>query len=248
MNYDKTLLWNHLSQFTPDVPGAALTFTHRLARENGWSLTFAEQVFNEYRKFLFLCAISPQPVTPSDAVDQAWHLHLSYTESYWNDLCRNILGKELHHHPTQGGESEQNKYSGYYNCTLELYRSTFYSDPPVAIWPPEQERFSDIDFVRVNKRTNWVFKKFRISIPPSILFIAGGAIITWAVNTPAVLPAYVVLSLIGYSIFADATGKGRRTTWSSDSGCGGGCSMGDGDSGCSSGCSGCGGGCGGGGD
>lgn len=157
---------------------------------NGWPLTFAEQVFIEYRKFLFLCAISPQPVTPSDAVDQAWHLHLSYTHSYWNDLCRNILGKDLHHNPTQGGASERNKFSDFYNYTLELYRSTFDSDPPVDIWPPETERFSDIDFVRVNKRTNWVLKKFRI--PPSVIFTAGALLIFFVVRNLTVLFVYLL--------------------------------------------------------
>ena len=34
-------------------------------------------------------------IGPSDEVDQAWHLHLVYTRSYWGEFCPNVLGKPL---------------------------------------------------------------------------------------------------------------------------------------------------------
>ena len=82
---------------------AALSFEGRLAAENGWTEAFAVRVAREYRRFLALMALSDEQLTPSDAVDQAWHLHLSYSRDYWERFCPDILGRPLHHGPTAGG-------------------------------------------------------------------------------------------------------------------------------------------------
>lgn len=95
-------LWRRLAGFEVGAADAALTFTRRLARENRWSEAFARRVLEEYRRFVYLSMVAGRPMTPSDAVDQAWHLHLSYTRSYWQGLCRDVLGRPLHHEPTQG--------------------------------------------------------------------------------------------------------------------------------------------------
>jgi len=97
-----TALWQKLESFPLDDPSSGLRFSDRLARENGWSAAHSSGVIAEYRKFLYLCATAGHPVTPSDAVDQAWHLHLCYTQSYWDDLCGDILRFPLHHGPTKG--------------------------------------------------------------------------------------------------------------------------------------------------
>lgn len=76
------------------------SFIERLAREQGWSLKFARNAFEEYRKFLYLAMTSGHPVTPSKVVYEVWHLHLCYTRSYWNDLCEGVLGYTLHHEPS----------------------------------------------------------------------------------------------------------------------------------------------------
>ena len=93
----------------------------------------------EYKKFVFLAATSPRPVTPSDAVDQAWHLHLLYTESYWSELCGAVLGRPLHHGPTRGGDAEQRKFGDWYAATLERYEHAFGAPPPRDIWPLPEE-------------------------------------------------------------------------------------------------------------
>jgi len=159
MTTSEKALWDKLNRFKFDIPGNAFNFSDRLARDNGWSKDLALAVLEEYRKFLFLCAISPTGVTPSDMVDQAWHLHLTYTHSYWTELCTDTLGKNLQHNPTKGGPQEAQKYTDYYGHTLALYQEKFGTPPPADIWPEGQQRFSDIDFVRINKRTNWVVPK-----------------------------------------------------------------------------------------
>jgi hypothetical protein len=98
MNTTNDPLWLKLKDFAFD-PQDALTFTRRLARENNWSPDFSRRVVDEYRRFLFLALRAGHPVTPSDEIDQAWHLHLVYTRSYWEELCRDILGRPLHHGP-----------------------------------------------------------------------------------------------------------------------------------------------------
>jgi hypothetical protein len=75
-------LWNRLEAYELDEPGAALPFTSRLAREQGWTHAEAARAIGEYKRFLFLAAVAGHPVSPSEPVDHVWHLHLLYTRSY----------------------------------------------------------------------------------------------------------------------------------------------------------------------
>lgn len=153
-------LWQRLVAFQFDDPAAALTFTQRLARENGRTVGFANQVVDEYRRFLFLAMTSEHEVTPSDEVDQAWHLHLTYSRSYWQELCEEILGKPLHHGPTRGGKSDGSKFRQLYVQTLESYRQAFGQEPPQEIWPDVEARFTNPGrFVRVDRAKSWVIPK-----------------------------------------------------------------------------------------
>lgn len=158
-------LWQRLQAFEVGEPGAALGFVDRLARENGWTRVFAASVFLEYKKFLYLIATTGRELTPSDAVDQAWHLHLVYTRSYWRDLCDAILGFPLHHQPTRGGAAQQAHYKQTYQTTLDAYQQAF-GTPPAEIWPDVEARFRDAAaFVRVNRAKTWVISKPAVSIP-----------------------------------------------------------------------------------
>ncbi|WP_208644986.1 glycine-rich domain-containing protein [Mucilaginibacter kameinonensis] len=172
---EQAVLWQKILNFQLNDPEAAFKFSERLARENGWNPNYALRVISEYKKFIFLCCISDNGVTPSDAVDQAWHLHLTFTRSYWIDLCRDTLGREIHHNPTKGGDSEAVKYDACYTDTNKLYTEVFQQYPPPDIWPENNARFSDIDFQRVNKRRNWVIRKPRANkIWPVLLIFTFG--------------------------------------------------------------------------
>ncbi len=70
-------LWPRLAAFVFDAPGAALPFTARLARDQGWTREHAARVVDEYRRFVYLCVRAGHPCTPSVDVDEAWHLHLA---------------------------------------------------------------------------------------------------------------------------------------------------------------------------
>jgi hypothetical protein len=124
-----------IQAFSPDEPGAVFPFSARLAKENGWSREHARSVTREYLRFVYLAMTAGHPVTPSLAVDEAWHLHLTYTRSYWDELCARVLGAPLHHEPTRGGADEEAKFADWYARTLATYRTAFGEEPPPAIWP-----------------------------------------------------------------------------------------------------------------
>ncbi len=159
MDAAQSARWQKINHFSLDDPASDYSFSDRLARENGWSLEFTLRAIHEYKRFIFLICIAPHPLTPSDEVDQVWHLHLLYTQSYWIDFCEQTIGRHIHHGPTKGGSSERNKYDDWYNKTLALYAETFGQSAPADLWPPAAKRFGDIDFQRINKAHHWIFKK-----------------------------------------------------------------------------------------
>lgn len=162
MDASQSVLWARIKAFDLDEPGAALSFSQRLARENGWTISFARSVVEEYKRFAFLAMAAGHPATPSEEVDQAWHLHLCYTESYWKHFCREVLGGPLHHGPTKGGAAEHTKHCDWYERTLASYRRLFGAEPPADIWPATAARFRDAaKFVRVNASEHWIIPKPR---------------------------------------------------------------------------------------
>jgi uncharacterized protein (TIGR04222 family) len=156
---DKKALLDRVMAFEIDEPGVDLTFERRLARENGWTLEFAQRVTREYKRFAFLAVAAGHPVTPSDEVDQAWHLHLTYTQSYWQRFCTETLGMPLHHHPTRGGSAEGDKFLAWYKQTLASYAECFDHPAPSDIWPDAEQRFQVAGFVRLDRRRHWVIAK-----------------------------------------------------------------------------------------
>jgi hypothetical protein len=150
--------WELIREFEIDDLDSVFKFTDRLSRENGWKTEYSIRVIYEYKKFIFLLTIAEQALTPSDQIDQAWHLHLLYTDSYWNKFCKNLLGKEIHHNPTQGGKQEGEKYINLYQNTIEFYKTIFQKDPPIDIWPSSDVRFARIEFRRIDVNRNWLIK------------------------------------------------------------------------------------------
>ncbi|MSU90124.1 hypothetical protein GE300_10930 [Rhodobacteraceae bacterium 2CG4] len=133
-------LWNRLRDHAFDDPRAEVPFTRKLRIGEGWSRRLTARVLDEYRRFLYLAAVSDGRVTPSRKVDRAWHLHLSYTRDYWQRLCP-LLGRELHHEPSSG-PAEDARHLAQYRETLALYRQEFDAAPPRSVWPkpPREQR------------------------------------------------------------------------------------------------------------
>lgn len=160
MNARNDNLWDRIETHPVGPQSSVLGFERRLARDNGWSEAYASRVIHEYRRFLFLAARAGHPVTPSDAVDQAWHLHLIYSDDYWNTWCQEVLGFPFHHGPTRGGRTEQSKYTDWYSRTLASYQDWFGTPPPSDIWPAVEDRFAGAAaFRRVNTGEVWIIPK-----------------------------------------------------------------------------------------
>ncbi len=150
-------LWQRLEAHAFDDPAVTFPFSLRLAEENTWSLAFTRRALEEYRRFAFLAVAAGHPVSPSDAVDQVWHLHLLYTRDYWGEFCTNVLRAPLHHGPTRGGVEERDKFADWYGRTLASYRK-FFGEPPADFWPATP---SHPHAVRLDIAANWVVRKPR---------------------------------------------------------------------------------------
>ena len=135
MTHEQQALWQRIRDFEIDAPDASLPFSSRLAQEWGWTPTYTARVVGEYRRFAFLSVAAGHGVTPSKAVDEAWHLHLLYTRNYWDGFCPQALGRPLHHNPSGGTAEDEAKYEGWYDDTLASYRRLFGEEPPGDVWP-----------------------------------------------------------------------------------------------------------------
>lgn len=225
-------LRKQIESFTIGSEHDRLTFIKRLARENAWSVSFAKKAYAEYLRFIYMVSISDEQLTPSDEVDQVWHLHMTYTQSYWVDLCRHVLGVELHHKPTKGGNAEQSRYKQQYSDTLDFYLETFSAQPPSAIWPTVEKRFATADqFVRINKSRYWLlFKpenyllKFSLLLSMPVLLAActetlNGENIWFALKV--MLGVYITYKVLKFIIKYARNGSGSGCGGSGCSGCGG---------------------------
>lgn len=162
MTSKEKTLWDKIRQFQLDAPKATFSFSDRLCRENGWNYAFTIRAIQEYKRFMFLICIAPHALTPSDEVDQVWHLHLTYTRSYWIDFCQQTIGQDIHHEPTQGGTSERSKFNDWYARTKAFYTEKFGQAPPIDLWPSSEKRFGELRFQRVNLHRNWIVPKIFI--------------------------------------------------------------------------------------
>ncbi|MDF1656333.1 MAG: hypothetical protein P1U58_01905 [Verrucomicrobiales bacterium] len=223
-------LWQRLKSFSFDDPEADFSFSDRLSRENGWSPKLTQEVLEEYRRFLYLCVEAGHPVTPSDQVDQAWHLHLCYTRSYWDNLCRDTLGQQVHHGPTQGGRSESEKFTDWYEKTKQSYTEHFGHEPPAGIWPGSRQRFRRARWQRIDRAEMLMLPRKMIRLA-ALGFAVAMLTISCKENEVYIglIIGWVVLLIIVIAISSNFRGGGGR---GGGSGCGG----------CSIGGSGCGGG------
>lgn len=169
-----TDLWQRLAAYEVGPGDATLSFAARLARENRWSEAFTKRVILEYKRFCYLAITAGHEVTPSDAVDQAWHLHLTYSRDYWDVFCKDILRASLHHGPTAGGRVERARYYDQYAATFRSYEAAFGAPPPPDIWPGAQRRFGvDPRGLRVNPKDVMILDR-RVAILGAVGWVALG--------------------------------------------------------------------------
>jgi hypothetical protein len=123
--------WTKILQFDLDSPMSEYGFSTRLANENYWTKEFTRKAIVEYKKFMYLAATSDFMVSPSEIVDQVWHEHLIFTQSY-TDFCR-LLGKTIQHVPSTHNKDEFEKFMQAKERTRKFYASSF-GEMPKEIW------------------------------------------------------------------------------------------------------------------
>lgn len=235
-------LFARIDAYTIGPADADLSFARRLARENDWADRYAADAIGEYKRFIYLICISAGALTPSRDVDEVWHLHLTYSRDYWERFCRESLGRELHHTPTEGGPAEADKFRQLYDDTLRAYEAEFGVRAPLPFWPDAERRFSEAaNPVKVsNERYFVVPRRYRSFLLAACgaLFLAGcnlGGLIRFDFY-PVLFFASLVVTVITF-VNAFAPRKGTKGS-AGGAGCGGG----NGDGGCGGGgCGGCGG-------
>lgn len=129
-----------IGEFLQSDPAAEVSFESKLAADNGWTLGYANRVTSEYRRFLCLTQTAGQAMCPPREVDAAWHLHLTQTRSY-QTMCKEVLGRFLHHDQSREGPTELQEHRDMYTATLAAYKTTFGVTPPSDIWPSVKLRF-----------------------------------------------------------------------------------------------------------
>jgi hypothetical protein len=206
-------LWARVAAHSFETSAVALDFTRRLAAHMSWSLAMAREAVGEYRKFCFLATVSTQgPVTPSEEVDEVWHLHLAYTRDYWDRWCGDALGRRLHHDPTSGGPMEASRFRVQYAATLALYEA-YFGPPPALYWPGTTQRFAGkpryrmVDTQRILLlRRPTLLRATKVAVAAGILALVGtpaAADVDWATtwnpldwSGPPFLEAYGTLLVI----------------------------------------------------
>ncbi|MBS1713685.1 MAG: hypothetical protein JST30_05045 [Armatimonadetes bacterium] len=139
MRAEHDALWSAIQEFAIDETGVTVTFAQKLARQQGWTEAFALRAIEEYRRFVYLAMTGEREATPSEDVDQVWHLHLQYTVSYWERMHA-FLPRKLHHHPSRGGSAEDGRIDRQYRQTLALYEEAFGEPAPDDLWPRATDR------------------------------------------------------------------------------------------------------------
>lgn len=156
---------------------------------------------------MFLAVVAGHTVSPSVEVDQAWHLHLVYMQSYWREFCGEVLQQPVHHGPTKGGQQEQDKFVDLYERTKQSYQAFFGESPPQDIWPSSKIRFDTANGSKwISSKNYWIIRKPNFSklFTPEAFPIAVGAaiplLVAWSpyeLSGKYFLLFYAIVALLG---------------------------------------------------
>ena len=73
----------------------------RKLESKGFSKNEARRLFQDVKKFLWMCAKNPKMCfVPSEKIDTGWHCLLEFTHAY-QKFCQNTLGCFVHHFPKE---------------------------------------------------------------------------------------------------------------------------------------------------
>lgn len=187
-------LWRRIAAFELDARTGSAPFSKKLAQSQKWSAAYTERAIKEYRRFVYLTQVSDIPVTPSKVVDQVWHMHLTFTQNYWDGLCGEILGKPLHHNPCEG-EEDMPRYRTQFAQTLRSYRREFGEAAPVDVWGDRH-----------------AMRKFMLGVGIAVAGIVSLVVVSqvqdWARNEPLALCCFGLVGVgISYAVWQRPAGR-----------------------------------------
>lgn len=201
-------------------------FEMRLRDKLGWPDATVERVIAEYRRFLYLAALGA--ASPSEKIDEVWHMHLTYSRPYRIALCERVLGRPLDHMPS-GNREQGDFHARLYRETLSRYRETFGTEPPADIWPAKDRAYLPRHLRGF--ATGWF-----VWACIWLIVVASAARVSQALGLFACIACVAGTFMLALN---DTQASVRRKKSDGSGGCGGSADGGDGDGG------GCGGGCGG---
>ena len=200
-------LWARLQAYEFDKSHGSAPYSVKLARAEGWSTPYTARVIEEYRRFLYLSQVSDAQVTPCQVVDAAWHMHLTFTRDYWDELCPNVIGAPVHHQPCAGAE-EMPRYNDQFAATKALYAQEFGSAPPEDIWarphaktsPPKAEQFA------LSEAANFTGDPLFIALIPFVI-----SLIVFIIDPGLMIGAIVVFTgVMALVVFMERQNRRRR--------------------------------------
>lgn len=190
------LLWEAIQSFQLDEKMAEYDFSIRLSHENRWSIRFTEVAIVEYKRFMYLAAISESMVSPSSIVDIVWHQHLIFTHSY-DRLCE-VIGHKVAHIPSTHNPEESDKFVKATQFTSKMYLAEFGEAPPSSHWPSlgEKPNYYGLGSIPGSIDTTTPFVWLSLSLIPLVAF----AFFVRLIPNPHFLIGYGLLSILGYAI------------------------------------------------
>lgn len=88
------------------------------AEKHDVSVTDAEELFREMKRFLYLGYVLGMPCSPSKAVDEMWHEFINHTAAY-RDFCGDHFGEYIDHFPSD--QPELTVYTLTRDAALEIF-------------------------------------------------------------------------------------------------------------------------------
>lgn len=95
----------------------------RMVTKIGWTPEFADELFDEMKMFLYLCATNDGSMAPPEDIDEIWHNFILFTGDY-TDYCKSKVGFFLHHQPLTQAQRASSDGSMARN-TIEAAERTF---------------------------------------------------------------------------------------------------------------------------
>lgn len=94
----------------------------RLQKKLGITYEDAVQLFDDTKRFLYLCAVSDEVICPNESLDFGWHEFILFMRDY-EDFCRKHFGRIIYHRPRHPDDEPTKGKGG--RRALKLAREIF---------------------------------------------------------------------------------------------------------------------------